>query len=389
MAKKKKEAEAPAGAPAWMATYSDLVTLLMCFFVLLFAFSNIDAKKFQEVMNSFQGGSGPMAGGTSITEDDANMDGKPEMMENEPSESTYRAVMVKVQESEDGKDNPEGDNDEPKEKITVMATNGESKDPTDFEWQSSNPDAVEVDEEGNITIKDPSQSATIFAKDKDTGVVGAAFVNSDFENPTVPDISNPSDWARDELQRALNRGLIPDSLKTLDMQAEINRKEFAQVSLGIYEAMANEVVAKADENPFIDTDDEDVLKAYSIGITKGVDFDIFDPYSPLNREQAATMLTRAYKKAYFKDWKLENDTDPKYKLDYSKVELFRDDKDISDWAKPSVYFMVKNGIIDGVGGNLFAPKSYASEDNAMAYATMTREQAIVIGIRMVEKLGEQ
>ncbi len=388
MAKKKKEAEAPAGAPAWMATYSDLVTLLMCFFVLLFAFSNIDAKKFQEVMNSFQGGSGPMSGGTSITEDDANMDGKPEMMENEPSESTYRAVMVKVQESVDGKDNPEGDNNEPKEKISVMATNGESNDPSDFEWMSSNPTAVEVDEEGNITIIDPSQSATIFAKDKDTGVVGAAFVNSEIKNPEVPDISNASSWAKDELQRALNRGLIPDSLKTLDMQAEINRKEFAQVALGVYEAMANDVVPKVEENPFIDTDDQDVLKAYSIGVTNGVDFDIFEPYSPLNREQAATMLTRAYKKAHFKDWTLETDTDDKFKLDYSKAQLFKDDKDISTWAKPSVYFMVKNGIIEGVGGNLFAPKSYASQDNAMAYATMTREQAVVIGIRMVENLGE-
>ncbi len=33
--KKEKKTECPAGAPAWMVTYSDLVTLLLTFFVLL------------------------------------------------------------------------------------------------------------------------------------------------------------------------------------------------------------------------------------------------------------------------------------------------------------------------------------------------------------------
>ena len=53
MAKKKKE-EAPAvGAPAWMATYGDLVTLLLCFFVLLFAMSEVSDETFAEIMASF------------------------------------------------------------------------------------------------------------------------------------------------------------------------------------------------------------------------------------------------------------------------------------------------------------------------------------------------
>jgi chemotaxis protein MotB len=39
----------------WLATYGDLVTLLLCFFVLLFAMSNIDARKFKAAIASFQG----------------------------------------------------------------------------------------------------------------------------------------------------------------------------------------------------------------------------------------------------------------------------------------------------------------------------------------------
>lgn len=44
----------PAGAPAWMATFSDLVTLLMTFFVLLYATSKQDDHKFEAVAGSIR-----------------------------------------------------------------------------------------------------------------------------------------------------------------------------------------------------------------------------------------------------------------------------------------------------------------------------------------------
>ena len=52
MAKKKKE-DAPApGSPAWMATFSDLMNLLLCFFVLLFAMSSVDEGKAEALIKS-------------------------------------------------------------------------------------------------------------------------------------------------------------------------------------------------------------------------------------------------------------------------------------------------------------------------------------------------
>lgn len=56
MAKKKKEEfSLPPGTPApWMSTFSDMMTLLMCFFVMLFSMSSIDAAKYEEVAQSFQ-----------------------------------------------------------------------------------------------------------------------------------------------------------------------------------------------------------------------------------------------------------------------------------------------------------------------------------------------
>ncbi|MDR2903349.1 MAG: flagellar motor protein MotB [Clostridiales bacterium] len=53
MAAKRKPEEPPSGAPEWMATYGDLVTLLLCFFVLLYAMSNVDQKKFAALAASF------------------------------------------------------------------------------------------------------------------------------------------------------------------------------------------------------------------------------------------------------------------------------------------------------------------------------------------------
>ena len=54
-------------ASTWLATYGDMVTLLLCFFVLLYSFSTIDAMKFKQVSLSLQSAlGGILVGGTSL-----------------------------------------------------------------------------------------------------------------------------------------------------------------------------------------------------------------------------------------------------------------------------------------------------------------------------------
>lgn len=53
MARKKKEESSGGGSAAWMSTFSDLMNLLLCFFVVLFAFSSVDEDKFAQVAASF------------------------------------------------------------------------------------------------------------------------------------------------------------------------------------------------------------------------------------------------------------------------------------------------------------------------------------------------
>ena len=231
----------------------------------------------------------------------------------------------------------------------------------------------------------------------DSNVKARAYFNGATADgtPRVSDFSNElvlnekadfqaSTWAQNELAKANELNLIPDSLKNGDLTKSITREEFAAVSVKAYEALTGKKAAPVANNPFVDTKNTEVLKAYNLGITTGTSAATFEPNALLNREQAATMLARTYKKATIDGWTIADDS--KFPLEYTKSNTFADDKDISSWAKDSVYFMNANGIINGVGDNKFAPKNTTSAEEAVGYANATREQAIIIAVRMVENL---
>ena len=54
MARGSKKAKVSAGAPAWMTTFADLMALLMCFFVLLLSFAELDVIKFKMISGSLK-----------------------------------------------------------------------------------------------------------------------------------------------------------------------------------------------------------------------------------------------------------------------------------------------------------------------------------------------
>ncbi|MBU1196019.1 MAG: flagellar motor protein MotB [Proteobacteria bacterium] len=73
-----------AGAPAWMATFADLVTLLMCFFVLLFAMSTTQQETYKELVKSLRSALGAQAVPESGTREGLTMHAVPS---EEPSEN--------------------------------------------------------------------------------------------------------------------------------------------------------------------------------------------------------------------------------------------------------------------------------------------------------------
>ena len=75
MARSRKKQNPPKGSPLWMTTFSDMVTLVLTFFILLFSFSNLDALKWQQVVASVRGSLGVLDGGTTLNDSELIKEG--------------------------------------------------------------------------------------------------------------------------------------------------------------------------------------------------------------------------------------------------------------------------------------------------------------------------
>lgn len=199
-----------------------------------------------------------------------------------------------------------------------------------------------------------------------------------------------SEWFEDEamgdnINQEIFDSLIPAELQNRDLTRDITRAEFCAVSVRLYEQMGGQKLdAAALDSPFADTGSDAVKKAYALGITNGVSPTAFAPYTHISREQLATMLTRVCKALNLPGWTLA--TDDQYTLDYSGTTPFADDGDISAYAKPSVYFMVKNQVIKGTSPTTFSPRNVTAAQEAIGYANASREQALIMAVRMFQKL---
>ncbi len=64
-----------------MGTYGDMVTLLLCFFVLLFSMSSVDVRKFKETIASFNNQIDILPGGVALTDGERINNGVSQMSE--------------------------------------------------------------------------------------------------------------------------------------------------------------------------------------------------------------------------------------------------------------------------------------------------------------------
>ncbi len=206
---------------------------------------------------------------------------------------------------------------------------------------------------------------------------------ADNNNDKIFYFGRVSEWAKTEITEANMYELIPETLKKKDLSKQVTRAEFAAISVQLYEKLAETEVQQT-STPFIDINgNEDfasIEKAFAVGITVGVSETKFAPSDSITREQLATMLCRTVKAYSFPDWSPANDSE--FYLDTSGVKTFADDAYISDYAKPSVYYMTKFGIINGIDETHFAPRNTTPQQEAEGYATATREQAIALSLRI-------
>ena len=183
----------------------------------------------------------------------------------------------------------------------------------------------------------------------------------------VDDVGDaPSSWAIEEIEDARENGLIPESLDE-KYQDNITRQEFCQLAVKLIEASVGRSIddvleyhgVLVNELQFDDTDDKNILVMNALRVVSGVGDGKFEPNRAINREEAATMLTRLAKV-------LDG------KLPQNAMLNFADKTSVSDWAYYSVMFVSNNedengrAIMGGTGENQFSPQE-----------TYTREQAFL------------
>ncbi|HHZ19891.1 MAG TPA: flagellar motor protein MotB [Firmicutes bacterium] len=96
MPRRKREDPPGPSSPLWCLSYGDMVTNVLVFFVLLFAFSEIDKSKYEQIANSLRGAltgkSGVLQGGSVVMQEKGG-EQYPAVIEDE-----FRGVMEKINE---------------------------------------------------------------------------------------------------------------------------------------------------------------------------------------------------------------------------------------------------------------------------------------------------
>ena len=174
---------------------------------------------------------------------------------------------------------------------------------------------------------------------------------------TVLAADTPSTWAADQVNKAINAGIVPTSLRS-DYIKPITRAEFCALAVAMYERIRGEITGRT---KFNDTTDVNVEKMAAVGVVNGIGNNNFAPNGTLNREQAATMLSRLAS-ALGKPFPMQEST-------------FSDNSNISSWAIKAVGEVQTAGIMTGTGNNNFSPND--------AY---TREQSILTMFRLYDAL---
>ncbi len=110
MGKKCKQPDCPKCLPGWLAAFGDLMSLLLCFFVLLLSMSTMDAKKVSEAMGSLAGALSVLEGGTKTeVSRERNQQATPIQSEDETAQKlkTLKRTLVEVNEMTKSADNSE------------------------------------------------------------------------------------------------------------------------------------------------------------------------------------------------------------------------------------------------------------------------------------------
>lgn len=175
----------------------------------------------------------------------------------------------------------------------------------------------------------------------------------------------PSAWAQKSVDAARAAGIVPAQVNSA-FDTAITREDFCSLAAAVYRAWEKKDALTAYTSSrvsFSDTDNADVLLCASAGVVNGVGNGKFAPQKNITRQEAASMLYRLA--ALNKNTKDDEVT--------SLPHIFADSANIQSWAWKNVDWVYRQGIMNGMGENTFAPDG-----------EYTREQSIVTALRLYD-----
>lgn len=181
----------------------------------------------------------------------------------------------------------------------------------------------------------------------------------------------PSTWAKGEVEEAIGKKLVPEALR-MSYRADITREEFCELVMEVLNTLAEEradlkalLDGASEEVVFDDTSNPAVMKAYRLGVVRGVGERVFAPNRSISRQEAAKMIANLCAEVFRSEIQAEEAT-------------FEDGKQIAEWAGDAVRFVFKQKFMNGVGAGRFQPTG-----------VYTREQSILTLLRVYRRYAEE
>lgn len=174
----------------------------------------------------------------------------------------------------------------------------------------------------------------------------------------------PSDWAVEIINDIKEMGVIDNSLLK-NFTSNMKRSEFAYLSVVLYQELTGKecTVGRAD---FTDTKDSFILKAKNHNLVSGYPDGSFKPNNEMTRAEISKLFINVLKAA-------------NKSIDVKLTKTFKDDYQIPNWAKESVYIAKSFNIVNGVGENIFDPNGKASREQALAMFYRIYQKYLVAG----------
>ncbi|MBS4026201.1 MAG: S-layer homology domain-containing protein [Clostridia bacterium] len=169
-----------------------------------------------------------------------------------------------------------------------------------------------------------------------------------------------STWAVNELREAFSLNLTYPTVMN-NFKRDITREEFSTIAVKLYEGLTGKK-ASYTNNPFVDTRNTEVLKAYSLGIVNGKSKTEFKPLDRITRQEISVMLYRTL-----------NVSISNLNKDISGTFPFKDQSSISSWAMEAMKFVYKNKIMNGVTSTEIRPLENTSREQAVILVKRTYE----------------